>query len=435
MEWIKPGTQIDFMGAARFWVPFSMGLSLVSLGVVLGVGFDAGIDFKGGTKVIAEFRAEAGVDRDAIKKVVDDLVSRQTGLVGTQVEVQDFDVGAAGSAETVKFQIFTELPSLLTPIKKLEIAREIERHFGRGTVVETPYEAGDKFYVRLPVTWPLEAARDEMRRVFASTGYASIRVISDKEEQVLTDLYREKDLLLGAKEDEVKSEALRVEEEARKKIAALDDDRFTVEVQAVKDQVTEALAARFGDAFVGVLSTASVSPSVGRELFQTGMLALLYAIIGILIYIALRFDAKFAPGAIACLVHDVVVCLAFIVVADIKFTLPIIAALLAIIGYDINDTIVVYDRIRENIQKGRGGNLTQVINASVNEVLSRTILTSLTTEIVLLSIILLGGGTVKDFAMVLFLGVILGTYSSIFVAAPMTIYLDRLMRRRAAARA
>ncbi len=435
MEWIRPGTNVDFMRAARFWVPFSMGLTLVSLGVVLAVGFDAGIDFKGGTKVIVEFRAGAGVDRDAIKKVVDDLVTRQTGLTGTQVEVQDFDVGAAGSRDTVKFQVFTELPSLLTPLKKMELARAIERYFGQGTVVETPYEAGDKFYVRMPVAWPLGAAREEMRKVFSGAGYASIAMTSDKEEQVLTDLYREKDLLLGAKDDEVRAEALRVEEEAHKKIAGLQDDRFTVEVQAVKDQVMDALRARFGDAFVDVLSTASVSPSVGKELFQTGMLALLYAIIGILIYIALRFDVKFAPGAVACLVHDVVVVLAFIIVADIKFTLPIIAALLAIIGYDINDTIVVYDRIRENLQKGRGGDLSKVINLSLNETLSRSILTSVTTEIVLVAIVLLGGGTIQDFAMVMFLGIILGTYSSVFVASPLTIYLNRMLQRRAAARA
>jgi len=429
MEWIKPGTQFDFMKAARFWVPFSVVLTLASLVVIFAIGFDAGIDFKGGTKVIAEFKAGAGVDRAAIKKVVDELVTRQTGLTGTQVEVQDFDVGAAGSSETVKYQVFTELPSLLTPLKKMELAREVERHFGQGTAVETPPEAGDKFYLRLPVVWPIAAAHEEVRKVFAAAGY-SVASVSDREEQVLTDLYREKDLLLGARDEEVKAEALRVEEEARKKIASLQDDRFTVEVQAVKDQVTDALRAKFGDAFVGVLSTASVSPSVGHELFLTGMLALLYAIIGILIYIALRFDVKFAPGAILCLVHDVTVVLAFIILADIKFTLPIIAAILALIGYDINDTIVVYDRIRENIQKGRGGDLTKTINLSINETLSRTILTSLTTELVLIAIILLGGGTIQDFAMVMFLGIILGTYSSIFIASPLTLYLDRVLRRR-----
>lgn len=432
MEWIKAGTNIDFMRAAKFWVPLSIALTLISLAIVLFFGLDLGIDFKGGTKVIVEFKA-GGVSRDEIKRVVNDVVAQQTGIAGTQVEVQDFDVGAGGSTETVKFQVLTELPSLLTPLRKLEIARTIERHFGKGTVVETSYEAGDKFYVRLPVAWPLESARTELQQVFGKAGFGSVRITSDKEEQVLTDLYREKDLLLGAKDEEVRAEAMRVEEEASKKIAAIEDERFTVEVQAVKDLLTDALGKKFGESFVGVLSAASVSPSVGHELFQTGMLALLYAIIGILIYIALRFDVRFAPGAIACLVHDVIVCLGFIVVADIKFTLPIIAAILAIIGYDVNDTIVVYDRIRENIQKGR--TLTQVINMSINQTLSRTLLTSLTTELVLLSLVLLGGGTVKDFGMVMFVGVILGTYSSIFVASPLTLYLDRVLRRRATARA
>lgn len=432
MEWIKPGTSLDFMRAARFWVPFSVGLTLVSLVVILAVGFDAGIDFKGGTKIIAEFRSTGNIDRGKIKKVVEELVARQTRTTKTQVEVQDFDVGAGGTSDTVKFQILTEMPSLLTAIRKLEIAREIERHFGSGTVVDTPYEAGDKVYVRLPEPWPLDAARQELQKIFADAGFTSISVLSDKEEQILTEMYREKDLLLTAEDEEVRAEAMRVEEEAKKKIAALEDDRFSVEVQAVKDQVSEAMKAAFGDDFVGILSTASVSPSVGKELFQTGMLALLYAIIGILIYIALRFDMKFAPGAIACLVHDVIVVLAFIIIADIKFTLPIIAALLAIIGYDINDTIVVYDRIRENL-RAKGGNLPQVINQSINDTLSRTLLTSLTTELVLLAIILLGGGTIKDFALVMFVGVILGTYSSIFVASPLTLYLDRLIRRRAAA--
>lgn len=434
MEWIKPGTNIDFMHASRLWVPVSGALVALSVGVIAFQGFDAGIDFKGGTKVIAEFKADAQVERSAIKKVVDDLVASQTGETGTQVEVQDFDVGGAGGADTVKYQIFTELPSLLTPITKLGLAKRIEAHFGVGTVVDTPYEAGDKFYVTLPDKWALVAAQAELQKVFLDSGHRNVTVRSDKEERVLTDLYRERDLLLSAKDDEVKAEAMKVEEEARKKIAKLMDNRFTVEVQAVRTQVTNSLKETFGERFVDVLSTASVSPSVGKELFQTGMLALLYAIIGILIYVTIRFDMKFAPGAIACIIHDVTIVLGLIIVLQIKFTLPIIAAIMALIGYDINDTIVVYDRVRENLQKGKGGQLVQVINISINETLARTVITSLTTEMVLASIFILGGGTIKDFALVLFVGVILGTYSSIFIASPLTIYLDRVFRKRAAAR-
>ncbi|NOZ00770.1 MAG: protein translocase subunit SecF [Deltaproteobacteria bacterium] len=434
MEWIKPNVGIDFMKAARFWVPLSGAMTVLGTILILVIGFDAGIDFKGGTKVIAEFKANAGVKRSAIKKVVDHLVESQTGETGTQVEVQDFDTGGAAGSDTVKYQIFTELPSLLTPLTKLEMAKSIESHFGKGTVVDTSFEAGDKFYVTLPEKWPLAAANAELRKIFKEAGHSNITVQSDKEGRVLSDLYREKDLLLSAKDDEVKAEAMKVEAEAHKKIARLKDDRFTIEVQAVRTQVTEALRKNFGASFVDVMSTASVSPSVGKELFQTGMLALLYAIIGILIYITLRFDMKFAPGAIACLIHDVIIVLAMIVVLDIKFTLPIIAAILALIGYDINDTIVVYDRVRENLNKGKGGQMFKVINLSINETLGRTIITSLTTEIVLASIFLLGGGTIKDFALILFVGVILGTYSSIFIASPLTIYLDRVFRKRAAAR-
>jgi preprotein translocase subunit SecF len=435
MEFIKPGTTYDFMKAARFWIPFSVSLAIVSTLAAMFIGFDSGIDFKGGTKVIVEFKKDAKIDRKDIKTTVDALVEKQTGQKGTQVEVQDYDVGASGKSETAKFQVFTELPSLLTPLKKLETAKALEKHFGKGTNVDIPFEAGDKFYLAVPEDWPLPTVTAEISKVFAATGFAHVTIRSDKEERIRTDMLREKDLLLSAKDDDVKAEAARVEEEASKKIAGLADSRFTVEVEAIKDQLQDGLRAKFGDSFVDVLSTASVSPSVGKELFQTAMLALFYAVIGILIYIALRFDLKFAPGAIICLIHDVAVVFGVMVLFDIKFTLPVVAALLTIIGYDINDTIIVYDRIRENLSKGKVGDLAKVINLSINETLSRTIMTSLCTELTLVAVWLLGGGTIKDFAFLMIIGIILGTYSSIFVAAPLTIWIDRLSRRRAAAAA
>jgi preprotein translocase subunit SecF len=433
MEWIKPGTNYDFMRASKFWVPFSVVISVASLALILIKGFDTGIDFKGGTKVIAEFKRSANVDHGAIKKVVDDLVAKQTGVKGTQVEVQDFDVGATASGDTVKYQIFTELPSLLTPIRKLEIGKDVETYFGKGTVVESPFEAGDKFYVLLPADWPIDAAKAELTKVFAKADYANVSIKSDKEERVLTDLYRELDVLRMARDEEVKAEAAKVKSEADSKIKDIQDNRFTVEVQAIRYQMQAALKDTFGDGFGEVVSAASVSPSVGRDLFDSGMIALGLAILMILIYMAIRFDMRFAPGAILCLVHDVVVVMGVMSLLEIKFTLPIVASILTCIGYDINDTIVVYDRIRENLQKGRGGDLRKTINISINETLSRTIMTSGVTELTVVSIWLLGGGTIEDFAFTLFIGIILGTYSSIFVASPLSIVLDRFFRRRAAA--
>lgn len=432
MEWFKPGSHYDFMKAARFWMPFSMSLAVISTIAALVFGFDSGIDFKGGTKVIVAFKSSADVDRKDIKATVDALVEQQTGQKGTQVEVQDFDVGAGGSTETVKYQVFTELPSLLTPLKKLEAAKAVEKHFGVGTSTDAPAESGDRFYVTLPDEWPLDAVAVQIRKVMTAQGYPSVLIRSDKEDRIRTDMLREKDLLLSAKDDDVKAEAARVEDDAKSKIAGLKDTRYTIEVQAIRDSMTSALKGAFGDSFVEVLSTSSVSPSVGKELFQTAMLALFYAIIGILIYVSLRFDLRFAPGAIICLMHDVAVVFGVMVAFDIKFTLPVVAALLTVIGYDINDTIVVYDRIRETLGRGRGGDLTKTINDAINETLSRTIMTGLATMASLVIIAVFGGATIRDFAVLLLVGIVLGTYSSIFVAAPLTIWIDKVTRRRSA---
>lgn len=430
MEFIKPGTQFDFMKGARRTIFVSL-IAVVASLVLLGVaGFDSGIDFKGGTKVIAEFKADGNVNRGGIKSAVDALVQQQTGETGTQVEVQDFDVGGASDRDTVKYQIFTELPSLLTPLKKLALAKELERHFGVGTTVETPFEAGDKFYLYLPADWPLTAAGAEIRKVFGAQGF-QVTLVSDKEQQIRTEMLRETDLLLSAQDDQVKAEAAKVRADAEARILVLKDARYTIEVQAIKDLLAQSMRDSFGDSFVEVLSTASVSPSVGKELFQTAMLAMFYAIIGILIYVALRFDLKFAPGAILCLVHDVIIIFGLMVVFDVKFTLPIVAAILTVIGYDINDTIVIYDRIRENIQKGRGGDLARIINLSINETLARTIMTSAFTALTVVSIWWFGGGTISDFAFLFFVGIFLGTYSSVFIAAPLTLYLEKWTRRRA----
>lgn len=430
MEFIKPGSSIDFMKYARYFMAGSAVAVAISLVLIFAVGFDSGIDFKGGTKVITEFKADSDISRDKIRTVVNDMVEKQKGLTGSQVEVQDFDVGSGATADTVKFQIFTELSSLLSPTDKLVMGRKIEEHFGTGTVVESPFEAGDKFYVYLTDEWTRDAATTELSSVFIKANHEHVSVKSDKEERIYADMLREKDLLLSSGNADMQAEAAKVETDANARIAKISDSRFIVEVQSIKDEVTQAMSREFGDRFVSVISTASVSPSVGRELFNTAMLALLYAIIGILIYVAIRFDMKFAPGAIVCIVHDIILVMAFMIVLQIKFTLPIIASLLTIIGYDINDTIIIYDRIRENIQKGRGGDLKTNINVALNETLSRTIITSGTTLLAVASIWLLGGGTTSDFALVFLIGIFFGTYSSIFIASPLTLYLDKYMKRR-----
>ena len=160
-----------------------------------------------------------------------------------------------------------------------------------------------------------------------------------------------------------------------------------------------------------------VGPQVGEELTEDGALAMLYALGGILLYVMVRFNHKFSVGAIAALVHDVLIVLGFFALTRMEFDLPVLASLLAVIGYSLNDTIVVFDRIRENFRRVRKGTPEEVINRSLNQTLSRTLMTSFTTLIVLFALFIIGGELIHAFATALIVGVLIGTYSSMFVAS------------------
>ncbi|MEO1888472.1 MAG: protein translocase subunit SecF [Cycloclasticus sp.] len=166
-----------------------------------------------------------------------------------------------------------------------------------------------------------------------------------------------------------------------------------------------------------------VGPQVGEELTEDGGLALLYALICILIYVTFRFEYRFALGSVAALAHDVIITLGVFSVFQFEFDLTVLAAILAVIGYSLNDTIVVFDRVRENFRKLRKGTPTEVVNISLNQTLGRTIMTSMTTLLVLIALFVLGGEIIHDFALALIIGVLVGTYSSIYVASPITLAL------------
>jgi preprotein translocase subunit SecF len=166
-----------------------------------------------------------------------------------------------------------------------------------------------------------------------------------------------------------------------------------------------------------------VGPQVGEELTEQGALAMIYALIGILIYIMVRFQWRFAPGAVIALVHDVLIIIGFFALFQFDFDLTVLAALLAVIGYSLNDTIVVFDRIRENFRKMRKGTSLEIINTSINQTFSRTVMTSITTLLVLVSLFVFGGEVIHAFSLALILGVVVGTYSSIYVASTATLAL------------
>lgn len=160
-----------------------------------------------------------------------------------------------------------------------------------------------------------------------------------------------------------------------------------------------------------------VGPQVGEELTEDGGLAMLYALIGILIYVSMRFEYRFAIGSVVALVHDVVITLGFFSVFQLEFDLTVLAAILAIIGYSLNDTIVVFDRIRETFLRKRKGDSEEIVNSALNDTLSRTLMTSTTTLLVVVSLYIFGGSVIHDFAIALLLGIVVGTYSSIYIAS------------------
>ena len=196
------------------------------------------------------------------------------------------------------------------------------------------------------------------------------------------------------------------------------------------NRVSESLASVYPDLLPSkksdfILSIDKVGPKVGTELSSDAILAILYALGFILIYISIRFEFKYAIGAIAALTHDVLITLGVFSILGYEISLAVIAAFLTIVGYSLNDTIVIFDRVRENVKSLKGSSIESVINQSINDSLSRTIVTSLTTFLVVLILFLVGGEVIHTFSFAMIVGVVIGTYSSIFVASPIVIKMDK----------
>jgi len=198
--------------------------------------------------------------------------------------------------------------------------------------------------------------------------------------------------------------------------------RKDVSSAQISNQILDALYKAYPDQ-VELRRVEFVGPQVGGELTEDGGLAMIYALAGILIYVALRFEKRFAFGAVMALIHDVIITIGFFSILQIEFDLTVLAAVLAVIGYSLNDTIVVYDRIRENFRRMRKTDNISLMNAAINQTLSRTINTSLTTLLVLIALFLFGGEIIHGFSTALIVGIVVGTYSSIYVASAAVLML------------
>jgi len=242
---------------------------------------------------------------------------------------------------------------------------------------------------------------------------------------------------LGGLEEERKGHYL-VQAEAisnfRKQHAIITGMEQLDEIPELSDQVRAYLKGNVSIGAFSLLGAENVGPAVGADLRKQAILAIGFSLVGMLVYIWIRFQLPYGLGAVVALFHDVLITLSALSVAGSEINLPTIAAMLTLVGYSVNDTVVVFDRMRENLRLNRGEDLETLMNDSLNQVLSRTLITSLTTFLVVLSLFLFGGDVIHTFSFVLLVGIIVGTYSSIFVASPVALFVSRIITRRRKAR-
>lgn len=374
MEFNRSHRVYDFMAVRKYWIAFSVAITIVSAILLFKPGPKYGIDFMGGTELTVQF--DGNVDAGRVRAVLDRMGHEHSEVVPTQ--------------------------------------------------------RANEYIIRVEKSSPITAARrDQIRRAVAerltgTTGGGSLGDfrLSPGGDHIVVQL---NDSTLNAQQvaELLRASGANVRGDVALQMGALDDHRWQVPLVGIGDEIFRGLVASDGVGAEGRLNASVwVSPKAGAELRYAALRAVAYSIVFIMIYVAFRFDLRFAPGGILALVHDSLVTLGFFVITRKEVTISTVAAILTVVGYSMNDTIIVYDRIRENLAKRRNARMLDVINLSVSEMLSRTILTSLTVVLSVSAFIFIGTGVIRDFAWAMIIGVLAGTYSSIYVAAPFTEWID-----------
>ena len=355
------------------WV--SAALLLMSVVLLFTVGPRWGIDFQGGTEVILKFEDTVGDDE---VRAAAEAIDLEAPLV------QRF-----GRADENQFMVQTRAVAVVSSehyeriIEGLEALGDHDRTF---EMVEQPD--------RMEVRYTAPKTHDELRQIVVDAGLEQVD-IEDRGQR--------------------------------------GEYWYSLTFQDLHRHIRTGFAEHFPDRFNesgGIQRLESVGPRAGEQLRNDGAVAMIVALLAILIYIWFRFDIRYSPGAVAALAHDITICLALFIILDIEFSLPIVAALLTIIGYSLNDTIVVFDRIRENLDFAGERDIEEVANEAINQTMSRTLITSLTTFGAVFFIAVIATGLIQDFAMALMVGIAVGTYSSIFVASPVMLKMDAYLKER-----
>ncbi len=374
MEFIKPGTYIDFMkyrGPVMTVLGIMATLSLISL---FYPGPNYGIDFAGGTEVQLVFKGDTSPAE--VRKALQDSGYARPDVISVEDAPNEY---------IIRVQEVSSLPDA-----QVERIREsVAAALGDGVLQEMKVSpGGDKITLR--VSGPV--IEQQLQEALVAGG-ANVRSIN---------------ALTGSR-----------------------DPRYEAQLVGVADELMTQLQEQFGErAPTDALRVEWVGPKAGEQLRDAAIQSLLYAIAFIMLYVAFRFDLRFAPGGVIAMLHDALITLGIYVLLQKEVNLTTVAALLTIMGYSINDTIVVFDRIRENMVRVRDKSLRELINISTSQMLSRTLVTSLTTLLSVSAFFFLGTGVIQDIAFALGIGILIGTLSSIFIAAPITEFMDRRLFSR-----
>jgi preprotein translocase subunit SecF len=391
MEFFKTETKFDFLRIKWICIGLSWALILAGLGhAAMKGGYRYGIDFSGGTQLILQFQQKTDVN--ALRA--------------------HFDAMSHGETVIQKFQDEAANQYLIRIQETKEMLERREGEDVTGAIL-------DQLAERLQ---PGSTARFDINR---------------KGRQNLADVFRtanvdpagaDKAGDAGKYYDGLAQSVVSQRSQTGIFTAPEDAAKTPGLPQGAADWIRQNTIA---GPFVS-LSQENVGPQVGKDLQRQATLAVLLSLAGMLVYIWFRFDVMFGIGAVVATIHDVLITLAFFSFFGKEITLVVIAAFLTLVGYSVNDTVVVYDRIRENMKAGKGKNLAEVVNASINQTLSRTILVSGTTMLAVLALFFFGGDVIHDFAFTLVVGIIIGTYSSIYVAAPIVVILEEWKAKRKA---
>ena len=373
-------THFDFMRYRKFWIVVSLILVATGLFSIFVHGdLNIGVDFAGGTQMKLKFRERPDTDR------LRSILASQ-GLSDAQIQSYDEE----GENEVM---IKTRLAKGREEGSREQVVRALDRHYNPGL-----------------------AGKPDLNRI----GTESLA-----------------DILVAADSDRVAGQGPEAARAHYEKVAeAILDKRedaglFTSwgdlsGIPGVSPAAVNALKARAALGSFAVTGVENVGPQIGEELRTQGFWAVVLSLIGMLVYIWIRFELRFGVGAVMACLHDVIVTLFLYALLDFEFNLTTIAAFLTLIGYSVNDTVVIFDRIRENMRKSRRKPLIEVMNESINQTLSRTILTGGSTLLVLACLLIWGGEVIRGFAFVMFVGILVGTYSSIYVASPFALLWEYL---------